>query len=81
MEYSRIGPWASNSRIGPWAFAWVWAYMRGNTVRDEDMSIVLMNRNRFGKMIMPHHSVNGTLFIAVKYRYDVREIYHLFYDF
>ena len=22
MEYSRIGPWASNSRIGPWAFAW-----------------------------------------------------------
>ena len=36
-----------------------------------------MKRNRFGKMIMPHHAVNGTLCMAVKYRYNATVIFSL----
>ena len=49
MEYSRIGPWASNSRIGPWAFAWGGAYMRGNTVTNDCERRLLKNLSKLAK--------------------------------
>ena len=35
-EYSRIGPWASNSGIGPWGFA-RGAYLRGKSAADQKL--------------------------------------------
>ena len=51
--------------------------------RDEAMSIVLTRLNRFRKIVMPNYAVNGTLFVAVRYRYHVRVIPILwdFHDF
>ena len=40
-----------------------------------------MKITTLGKKIMPHHTVNGTLFIAVRHRYMVRVIFPLYWDF
>ena len=36
-----------------------------------------MERNRFRKIHMPHRAVNGTLYLAVSYRYHVTVIFPL----
>ena len=36
-----------------------------------------MKRNRFRNINMPHHTVNGTLYMAVRYRYNVTVIFPL----
>ena len=54
MEYSRIGPWASNLRIGPWAFAWGGAYMRGNTVPISAIHNYETRSAVAGKLAQPH---------------------------